>query len=169
MWRARSTVWGITPDQADRVPLRFPGQYHDAETGPHYNHFRFYDPRTARYVSADPLGLGGGYAPHSCVRNPGTWFDPLGLTEDSPVGTVVNDRGVRVQIYSNDHAPPHAHVKGGGAETRIGQNGKPLEGDPELSRRQQQVVDDHIREIRNAIRRDMRRYRPCEGSGGGSS
>ncbi|MER6523384.1 MULTISPECIES: hypothetical protein [unclassified Streptomyces] len=42
----------------------------------------------------------------------------------------MNQVGVAIQIYSNDHAPPHAHVKGKGkgkaAEVRIGMNGKPI-------------------------------------------
>lgn len=75
------------------------------------------------------------------------------------VGTVVNQDGVKVQIYSNDHAPPHAHVKGKGEEVRIGQNGKPLAGDPELSRHQQAVVTENIRTIRENIRVAMERFK----------
>ncbi|XVV07515.1 polymorphic toxin-type HINT domain-containing protein [Actinosynnema sp. CA-248983] len=75
---------------------------------------------------------------------------------DSPVGTIVNEDGVRIQIYSNDHGPPHAHVKGGGKEVRIGQNGKPLAGDPELSKKQAEVVDRHREDIRRAIRYYMK-------------
>lgn len=37
--------------------LRFPGQYYDAETGLHYNWHRYYDPRTGRYLEADPVGI----------------------------------------------------------------------------------------------------------------
>jgi RHS repeat-associated protein len=39
------------------MPLRFPGQYFDAETGLHYNYFRDYDPSLGRYRESDPLGL----------------------------------------------------------------------------------------------------------------
>jgi RHS repeat-associated protein len=31
-----------------------PGQYFDAEPGLHYNYFRDYDPKTGRYIEADP-------------------------------------------------------------------------------------------------------------------
>ena len=41
-------------------PLRFPGQYFDAETGLHYNLHRYYDPATGRYVTEDPIGFAGG-------------------------------------------------------------------------------------------------------------
>jgi hypothetical protein len=76
-----------------------------------------------------------------------------------PVGEVVREGGIRIVINSRDHGPPHAHVLGGGPATRIGQNGKPLGGDPELTSRQQEVVDNNRSEIRDAIRAYMRWYR----------
>ena len=39
--------------------LRFAGQYFDAETGLHYNYFRYYDPSTGRYITSDPIGIIG--------------------------------------------------------------------------------------------------------------
>ncbi|MEU7059996.1 putative T7SS-secreted protein [Streptomyces sp. NPDC046197] len=81
-WRCRSTLWGTTAWAANSTtytPLRFPGQYYDPETGLYYNYFRHYNSETARYFSADPLGLGPAPNPVSYVHNPHAWMDPLGL------------------------------------------------------------------------------------------
>ena len=40
--------------------FRFSGRYYDDETGLHYNYQRYYDPRTGRYLTPDPIGLLGG-------------------------------------------------------------------------------------------------------------
>ncbi|MGH3801034.1 MAG: RHS repeat domain-containing protein, partial [Pseudonocardiaceae bacterium] len=163
-WRLRTTLWGMVVDRGvDGVscPLRFPGQYFDPETELNYNYHRYYDSVSGRYYGSDPIGLEGGFNPHKYVPNPINWIDPLGLAGcgRSTVGKVVDERGVKVKIYSNDHAPPHAHVEGGGGKTRIGQNGKPLKGDPELTPKQRDVVGANRKEIRDAIREDMRRFR----------
>ncbi len=62
--------------------LRFPGQYFDAETGLHYNWNRYYDPKTGRYVTADPIGLEGGDVNYYryAVNNPLGNTDPEGTT-----------------------------------------------------------------------------------------
>jgi len=81
-WRSRAGLWGQRLDPADvsaGTPLRFPGQYLDAETGLHYNVFRYYDPSTARYLSQDPLGLAPAPSPVRYVDNPHRQIDPLGL------------------------------------------------------------------------------------------
>ncbi|MGX4655166.1 DUF6531 domain-containing protein [Micromonospora sp. SCSIO 07396] len=82
-WWSRGDLWGRTGDPAG-TPLRFPGQYHDTETGLHYNRFRYYDPATARYLSPDPLGLAGGPNPTAYVDDPLTSIDPLGLAPCKP-------------------------------------------------------------------------------------
>jgi RHS repeat-associated protein len=85
-WRARSTLWGTTAWAADSTtytPLRFPGQYYDPETGLHFNHFRYYDPEAARYLTTDPLGLAPAPNPIGYVRNPHLWSDPLGLAPEA--------------------------------------------------------------------------------------
>lgn len=62
------------------MPLRFLGQHFDPETGLHHNHFRQYDPETARYLTSDPLGLAPAPNPSAYVHNPHLWADPHGLT-----------------------------------------------------------------------------------------
>jgi RHS repeat-associated protein len=75
-----SDLWGITRWIGQTAtPLRFSGQYHDAETGLHYNYRRVYDPATGRYLTPDPLGLAPAANPYSYPRNPTSWTDPLGL------------------------------------------------------------------------------------------
>ncbi|AUH39869.1 RHS repeat-associated core domain-containing protein [Streptomyces sp. CMB-StM0423] len=89
-WRTRRTVWGCTAWSADATactPLRFPGQYFDAESALHYNVHRYYDPETARYATPDPLGLTPAPNPGTYVRNPFTWSDPLGLSPCTSAGS----------------------------------------------------------------------------------
>lgn len=65
--------------------LRFPGQYHDAETGLHYNWHRDYDPETGRYLQPDPIGLEGGLNLYAYVDgNPVNLVDPAGLSGAKP-------------------------------------------------------------------------------------
>ena len=41
-------------DSGCRQPLRLPGQYHDEETGLHYNNARYYDPEVGRFSGSRP-------------------------------------------------------------------------------------------------------------------
>jgi RHS repeat-associated protein len=61
------------------MPLRFPGQYEDAETGLYYNRHRYYDPDLGAYLTPDPLGLAGGLQAYTYAPSPLEWIDPLGL------------------------------------------------------------------------------------------
>ncbi len=88
VWRWESDPFGAAlPDEdpdgngvATVFPLRFPGQYYDAETGTHYNYHRDYDPQLGRYTQADPLGVAGGLNVYAYVGNdPLRMVDPLGL------------------------------------------------------------------------------------------
>ncbi|MCO6411106.1 MAG: hypothetical protein J5I92_00015 [Thiogranum sp.] len=83
VWRGRQEAFGrtiIDPASTVELNIRFPGQYHDAETGLHYNYFRYYDPAVGRYVTADPIGLGGGVNAYAYAGgNPIRLMDPAGL------------------------------------------------------------------------------------------
>jgi RHS repeat-associated protein len=95
VWSARYKAWGRvvsgggwTAIEASvrevEQALRFQGQYHDNETGLHYNRFRYYDPDTARYLSQDPISLAGGTNLYQYANNPVRWSDPLGLVAAIP-------------------------------------------------------------------------------------
>jgi RHS repeat-associated protein len=88
VWQAHYSVFGkatVTVNKIDN-PIRFQGQYYDSESGLHYNHFRYYDPQTGRFISQDPIGLLGGINHYQYAPNHVNWIDPLGLCakEDSP-------------------------------------------------------------------------------------
>ncbi|AGS69418.1 putative T7SS-secreted protein [Streptomyces collinus] len=111
-WRTRSTLWGDmtwTVDSTAFTPLRFPGQYHDSESGLHYNYFRQYDPHSGRYCSPDPLGLEPAPNPASYVDNPQVISDPLGLKPCR----------IRVSPVASDWATKGAHVHVGPDEVSI--------------------------------------------------
>jgi RHS repeat-associated protein len=82
-WQQSRTLWGRAVGEGltghNDCPLRFPGQYHDRETGLHHNRHRCYDPRTARFTALDPLGLAPAPDHYGYVGNPLDEIDPLGL------------------------------------------------------------------------------------------
>ena len=84
VWSARYRAWGalaLADVQEIDNPLRFQGQYHDTETGLHFNFQRFYDPAVGRFVNQDPIGLAGGENVYAYAPNPVGWVDPLGLAK----------------------------------------------------------------------------------------
>ncbi|MGO1298985.1 MAG: RHS repeat-associated core domain-containing protein, partial [Vibrio sp.] len=81
-YRAYGNVFKKTVAEIDS-PLRFQGQYFDAETGLHYNRHRYYNPSAGRFITIDPIGLAGGLNNYQYVPNPTGWVDPLGLADES--------------------------------------------------------------------------------------
>ncbi|MFC5740230.1 RHS repeat-associated core domain-containing protein [Dyella tabacisoli] len=75
--------------------LRFPGQYHDAESGLKNNRYRYFESARGGYSQSDPVGLGGGLNTYTYgYANPLGNIDPSGLW---PIG------GARVP---SAHSPP---------------------------------------------------------------
>jgi RHS repeat-associated protein len=91
VWSAKYTAHGklreLSHGDGERLeqPLRFQGQYFDAETGLHYNRYRHYHPDIGRYLTPNPVKLAGGLNPYRYSRNPTEWVDPLGLSGSCPL------------------------------------------------------------------------------------
>lgn len=116
-WHPHTTLWGTTVARSQggaSCPLRFPGQYHDEETGLNYNYFRYYDPASGRYESNDPLGLDSDTNPHAYVPNPTRWIDPFGLKKKCPAGNPVPPPRKLPAFPDAQRAKPKTPVQGGG-------------------------------------------------------
>jgi RHS repeat-associated protein len=106
LWSWNSDAFGVGTPNADEdgdgikldMPLRFPGQQYDANSGLNYNYFRDYDPGTGRYVQSDPIGLSGGINIYAyAAGNPNNYLDPFGLI------VTVNSRSVRGTMGLGSH------------------------------------------------------------------
>ena len=83
VWQATYRSWGML-EQLDisevEQNLRFQGQYFDVESELHYNTFRYYASDIGRFITQDPLGLGGGVNLYQYAPNATAWIDPWGLS-----------------------------------------------------------------------------------------
>jgi RHS repeat-associated protein len=82
VWAARVDPYGsveINPQSTVSFALRFPGHYHDEETGLHYNRHRYYSPELGRYLQSDPVGQSGAVNVYAYPLNPLTEVDLEGL------------------------------------------------------------------------------------------
>ena len=93
------TVWGELTDQS----IRFQGQWHDVETGLHYNRFRYYDPEIGRFIHQDPIGLFGGDNLYVYAPNPLNFIDPNGLINCS--GTTAGGQKRTTPEWRKRHGP----------------------------------------------------------------
>lgn len=68
---------------------------------------------------------------------------------------------LRHRYKGYEHAPPHAHLIGPHGEVRVGQNGKPLAGERELTHKEREFLNRSKSKLRSTIDRIMRWYRAC--------
>jgi RHS repeat-associated protein len=102
-WHLTTDLWGrtvvATGDDTVECPLRFPGQYHDEETGLRYNLHRYYDPESAAYLTPDPMGLAAGPNDHAYVPNPLVDMDPFGLMCDKALMKWADETESKASAY----------------------------------------------------------------------
>lgn len=113
-WRRTTNLWGFTlrvsADERIDCPIRFPGQYHDDETGLEYNYFRYYDSATGRYLTPDPLGLSPSPNNYGYVANPVMISDPLGLASvRDALGQFARDPNAPPTIHNRDSEFPSGY------------------------------------------------------------
>ncbi|MEM7391933.1 MAG: RHS repeat-associated core domain-containing protein, partial [Verrucomicrobiota bacterium] len=78
--------------EKDLCPFRFQSKYYDKVTQLYYYGFRYYDPRTAKWLKREPLGEAA--SPNLmafCMNDPVNRIDVLGLAERHVQGTLTFD------------------------------------------------------------------------------
>jgi RHS repeat-associated protein len=147
-WSADYWLWGQTRGTSGAAgidcPVRFPGQWHDPETGLHYNRFRYYDPSAGRYISPDPIRLQGGWNLYAYGPDPLNWCDPYGLAD--LFRGMLTDADGRPIVHSGENANgnnaanslgvrpnemPSADDPGRGMSTNVSPTGMPEHRRPE--------------------------------------
>ena len=89
LWFGDYHGWGKLKSETNitnaHQPFRLQNQYCDAETGLHYNFFRYYEPDAGRFVNQDPIGLLGGVNLYRFAPNASSWIDPSGNIAFIPI------------------------------------------------------------------------------------
>lgn len=121
-------AWGNIEVGASEPGYAFTGREWDPETGLYYYRARYYDPKTGRFISEDPIGFAGGDTNlYAYVRsNPGTGTDPHGLLSltvdpNSPFGRrMAKMTPLERFLFPLDFVMPMSvGVKGAGTAARV--------------------------------------------------
>ncbi|GGM15856.1 hypothetical protein GCM10009425_28430 [Pseudomonas asuensis] len=109
VWRAYYKTWGaleaLVPREIEQNS-RFQGQYYGAETGLHYNTFRYYDPLIGRFTTQDPIGLLGSINLYQYASNAISWADPWGWM---PFWKPLKSDGMGHHPFPRAHANSHGY------------------------------------------------------------
>ena len=104
-------------------PIRYTGQYYDAETGMYYLRARFYDPAIRRFISEDPAHDGRNWYAY-CNGNPIGFMDSSGLFSRPALEQLLN-----AQLnYATSSDPEYTHWLGNDARNALKNNAQFLEG-----------------------------------------
>ncbi len=121
-WLARYTPTGKALQVVGDIsfPLRFPGQYEDAESGWHDNLLRTYVPSAGQYLEPDPMGPAPGTQVYGYAdQQPWRFADPYGLLLFAFDGTrysadSVSNAWLLAQAYRD--GPTHYHSGPGNSQ-----------------------------------------------------
>jgi len=91
----------------------------------HYSRYRYYDPRSGRFVSKDSIGLLGGINFQQYAPNPIEWIDPLGLA-----GNRANRRAGSILQRQDAVSGGHAYSRHGAHTTMLDQQRRATNGVP---------------------------------------
>ncbi|WP_197272160.1 RHS repeat domain-containing protein, partial [Neisseria sp. 83E34] len=116
LWYGSYSAWGSLASEKRiyenvHQPFRLQNQYFDAETGLHYNFFRYYEAETGRFTNQDPIGLVGGDNLYWFAPNIQNWIDFLGLQSwptppsNIPGGPWTPATGQRPGSYNGTNPP----------------------------------------------------------------
>jgi RHS repeat-associated protein len=125
-WANRIDPYGVVdlqPGAELEYNLRWPGHYHDPETGLHYNRYRYYDPALGRYLQTDPIGYSGSPTNlFAYCANPLVSVDILGLTHpanaEPPAEGPENQSQKHATNPDGDAPPPKSLAEMSDAELR---------------------------------------------------
>ncbi len=119
VWSARLEPYGAADvgregDSEFELSLRLAGQFCDAETGLHYNRFRYFSPELGRYLEHDPEGTAGGYNIFAYTYCPLVQTDPRGQAcKRKQAKKIIEDsEGVQGPGSNFGHAGEHIPLKG---------------------------------------------------------
>ena len=82
-------------------PLRYCGEYYDAETGLYYLRNRYYDPQTGRFITEDTIRDGNNWYVY-CNGNPVMFFDPTGLFDWDTVYKIDDPYNIEIKVLQNE-------------------------------------------------------------------
>ena len=150
-WAGQYKAWGeVKEERSDWAkqhglanPIRFQGQYHDHETGLHYNRYRYYDPKAGRFVSLDPISYAGGINLLVYAPSPVDWIDPLGLAAEGQLGSY---GGLTGPEHKKDDLDAHELVRNKALAQMGCSGGSRMDSNPSIALTRSQHVNVHRHE-----------------------